>query len=1136
MTTNFTFLKDSFLSAFYLNALEAERHAITAPVTSAFYSRLCLEKAVKWLYAEDIDLDEPYQTTLSTLMHERTFQEILPGSIYSEIHYIRKEGNRAVHGKRVSSQISVASLGYLHRFLTWMYRIYNEDRVQTELFDSKLIPTRGYAEKNASKLQELQKEYEQKEKALQTEREENLKLKEKVAELEARQAQTKKVKQKNESLPPPPEPFNEKETRRIFIDAMLREAGWDAAAVNVSEYTVVGMPLRVNKSGKGKADYVLWGDDGLPLAVIEAKKTSVNAYQGQHQAELYANCLENMHGRRPIIFFTNGFETWLFDDSFSIPRKVEGIYTKKELQRLINRRKSRLDLRKYEAKEEIAGRPYQIEALRRVADAYVGEENGQLRGKKREALLVMATGAGKTRTAASITDMLTKCKWAKRILFLADRNALVVQAMRSFAKMLPNLPGIDLTKTKDDPNARLVFSTYPTIMNRIDSSRTDEERFYGIGHFDLIIIDEAHRSVYQKYKAIFDYFDAMLLGLTATPKSEEGNRDTYQLFNCEEHNPTFAYELNQAVSDGYLVPPNGKPVDLGFMRRGISYEDLSAGEKEEYESTFRDEYGNIPEAIDSTAIHNWLYNADTIDKMLDYLMTKGTKVEGGDKIGKTIIFAQNRTHSLEIQKRFDKQFPTLGGKFLKGVDHTDKYAQDTIDNFSVKENNPQIVVSVDMLDTGIDVPEIVNLVFFKSVYSSSKYWQMIGRGTRLCPDLFAPGEDKTHFNIFDFCGNFEFFKHNPDGINATVPKGLSQRIFENRIEIAQLIRRDKQEELYDYRKELLDGSQAEVANLFEQRENFRIKMSLEYIDNYRKRSIWNKLTPQDVSEIFQHIAPLVKLADGDEKAKRFDVMLLELEKAHLEQNQSYADTLIRKVVRVVSGLQDIDHLPQIAPHKALIDATQKEEFWTSVGIADLEKIRENLRSLIKHIEKEKQRIVYTNFQDSIGEKLEEVELLGGYTQMENYRQRVERYVRENQNHITVRKLRTNQPITPEELVALEKLLFEESKIGGREEYNKEFNNMELGKFVRSVVGMDVKAVNDAFGVWLQKTDLRGDQITFIKTIVDHFVQNGMLEKRKLAKSPFTDIHSMGIFGVFEEKEYTDIVRIIDMVNGNAAVG
>ena len=464
-----------------------------------------------------------------------------------------------------------------------------------------------------------------------------------------------------------------------------------------------------------------------------------------------------MKGQRPIIFYSNGFETYLWDDQFSPEREVQGFFTKDELARLIERRDpsdGRQDLRQFKVNQEIAGkgRPYQLEAIARVAENSVkavsktdakGNTIEVLRSGSRQSLLVMATGSGKTRVSAAITDMMTKCNWAKRILFLADRNALVTQAKNNFNTYLPHLSAIDLTKEKEDNETRVVFSTYPTIMNRIDGRRDDEERFYGVGHFDLIIIDEAHRSVYQKYKAIFSYFDAMLVGLTATPKNEVGH-DTYGLFGIEDNNPTFAYELDKAVAQGFLVPPKAMSVPLKFVREGIRYKDLSEEEQEQYEEKFGDPTENeAPEEISSAAINSWLFNTHTVDQVLNHLMTNGIKVEGGDKLGKTIIFAKSHDHAIFIEERFTKNYPEYAGKFLRVIDNYETKAQDLLDVFvdEYEENDPQIAVSVDMMDTGVDAPRVVNLVFFKQVKSSTKFWQMIGRGTRVCIGLFRLNED-----------------------------------------------------------------------------------------------------------------------------------------------------------------------------------------------------------------------------------------------------------------------------------------------------------------------------------------------------------------------------------------------------------
>lgn len=1133
MPSNFQFLRSEWAPLFK-NAQQAELHATTAPVTSAFYGRLTLEMTVDWMFENDGDLDEPYEHSLSARMYAPSFKELVPQSIYREITYVRKEGNNAVHGRRISPYVSMASLKYLHRFLIWIAELYSEETPEIVPFDEAFIPTRGFAQKKVEELQRLQLQFEQQQQALKKEQEKLLQKDAEIEKLKAQLAATKTIKEQHKHIPLPASPFSEAETRTLFIDAMLREAGWDPAGPKVAEYPLSGIPKHINKTGRGYADYVLWGDDGLPLAVLEAKQTQLEVYRGQHQSEVYANCLEQMHGQRPIIFFTNGFETWLWDDQFYPPRQVHGFYTKEELRLLIQRRKNRKDLRKATVNKTIAGRHYQIEAIRRVAEAYCGEMDGQLKGAGRAALIVMATGAGKTRVSAAIVDLLTKSNWAKRVLFLADRNALVTQAKNRYKELLPHLSSIDLTKEKEDDTTRLVFSTYPTIMNRIDSARSDDERFYGVGHFDLIIVDEAHRSIYQKYQAIFAYFDALLLGLTATPR-DEADRDTYELFDCEVHNPTAFYELDEAVRDQFLVPPQGKSVDLGFVKRGIKYEELSDADKLKYEETFRDEAGGVPSEINAAAINQWLFNADTIDKVLDHLMTYGLKVEGGDKLGKTIVFARNHNHAIEIQRRFNKQYPLHSGKFLKVIDNYDKFAQQSIDDFSIANKYPQVAVSVDMLDTGIDVPEIVNLVFFKPVYSSAKYWQMIGRGTRLCPDIFGPGQPKENFYIFDFCGNFEFFGHHPDGLTSAVPESLSQKIFKSRLELAQLIGRKKLQDQETYRKALLDLCQQEVAKLFDQRDNFRIKMALGYVDKYRHRYKWDDLKQHHISEIFEHVAPLVKLSDDDEKAKRYDLLLLRLQLALLE-NLPERDALVQRIVNLSRKLKSLENIPRVKQQIALIDATLKGEFWQQIDLDRLENVRSNLRDLIRLIPKDDLPIYKTNFQDTI-DGSSDVDVMPPYIQMESYKQRVERYIRENQHHITISKLKTNTPITAQELEALENMLFDGSERGSKEDFVREFGAKPLGVFIRSIVGLDKEAANQAFAGFIQTGNLSADQMNFIKSIIDHLTINGTIDKRMLMNPPFTDLHYMGILGVFEEEEAMELVKVIDGVNENAwAVG
>lgn len=486
-----------------------------------------------------------------------------------------------------------------------------------------------------------------------------------------------------------------------------------------------------------------------PLAVIEAKRTCVDVSKGRQQAKLYADLLEQKYKRRPVIFLTNGFETHIIDGQYP-ERKCSVIYSKRDLEKWFNLLTMRTSLKHVAVDKNIAGRYYQESAVKAVCDS-LDEKN------RRKALLVMATGSGKTRTVIALCDCLLKAGWIKNILFLADRNSLVTQAKRSFVNMLPNLSCTNLVEEKDHYNAHCVFSTYQTMMNCIDTVSDSEGKLFTCGHFDLVICDEAHRSIYNKYKDIFSYFDAPLIGLTATPK-DEIDKNTYEIFELENGVPTFGYDLAQAVKDGYLVDYVSVESKLKFIEQGIVYDELSEEDKRAYEETFEDEHGDLPDFIGSSALNTWIFNEDTIKQVLNILMTEGIKIDYGQKLGKTIIFAKNHDHAEKILEVYNKEYPRLPD-YAKVIDNYMTYAQSAIDEFSDPKKMPQIAISVDMLDTGIDVPEVLNLVFFKKVMSKAKFWQMIGRGTRLCSGLLD-GEDKQRFYIFDFCGNFEFFRMN----------------------------------------------------------------------------------------------------------------------------------------------------------------------------------------------------------------------------------------------------------------------------------------------------------------------------------------------------------------------------------------
>jgi type I restriction enzyme R subunit len=1130
MISNFSFLQPEWEFLFD-QAHEAEKTAITAPVTSAFYSRLCLEITIHWLYENESALTLPYNTSLASLMAERAFCEIIPPSIKSNLDYIRKEGNNAVHTGKSIPRVSMASVRFLYRFLIWFAKMYSENPPDIGEFDESFIPKVGGREKTIAELKNLEQKFAEQ---VELARQERLRRESVEAELEHLRKEILYIqnrKERNQPVSLPPEQYTEAQTRELYIDALLREAGWDTAAINATEYPVTGMPKSVNPNGKGYVDYVLWGDNGRPLAVVEAKKASRNINEGKHQAELYANCLENMTGQRPVIFYTNGFNTELWDDCFYPPRKVHGFYTKDELQALINRRIDRLDPRTVQINNAITDRSYQKHAIKSVLDKFTWTDNGKMKGGSRAALVVMATGTGKTRTVISFIDVLFKAGWIRRVLFLADRNTLVTQAKRSFNKLLPNLSSVDLTKDKEDTNTRLVFSTYPTIMNCIDGVRSGDQRFYSVVHFDLIVIDEAHRSVYQKYKAIFEYFDALMLGLTATPK-DDTDHDTYQLFEEEFKNPTYHYELDEAVSEGFLVPYNGKKIDIGFMSRGIKYDDLPQHEKIIYEETFRDESGYFPKEIDSTALNNWLFNENTVDKVLDYLMVNGIKTEGGDKIGKSIIFAKSHLHAEFIEKRFNKMYPQYTNKLLRIIDNYEKYAQDLLDDFSIKEKYPQIAVSVDMLDTGIDVPEIVNLVIFKPVFSRAKFWQMIGRGTRTCIDLFAPGQDKKQFNVFDFCGNFDFFNENPNGRDSGNTDSITARIFKTTVLLAEAFREDPYLDEYHQkvRTEYLDWACKLVQGL--NADNFRVRMNLEFVEKFKHPVKWQNLNEQDRFEILTYLSDLVFIPEPDELARRFDLLMLNFQLAIVEQSptQIRYENAVREIATNLTRLLNIS---EVARAKSLIQAVRTEEFWKDKNHSKLEQIRFAFRDLIKFISKSELIIYQTNFVDEVIKVTDVNEAAGGYHRSDLYIQKVETYIRNNQNHFAIQKLRNNIPLNTNDLNELERMLFIDSQICTKEDFVKHYGTKPLGVFIRSLLGMDAEATSKAFSEFLDQGNLNSAQIQFIRTIIVHFKNNGILELPHLSEPPFTEINDQGLFGLFADEDQDRIIRIIENVNSNA---
>ena len=1140
--SNFAFLQAEF-STIYESATKAVDAVHSDPRTACFYARRALELTVNWLYKYDDSLELPYQDNLSSLIHEPTFKNLVGEAIFNKARVLIKLGNQAVHSTRpISVNDAINAVRELFHVAYWLAHTYGRSSKPNSglTFNSDALPkTAPVPKQTIEQLQKLETQLRDRDEKLSTLLADKNALDEELKQLRVQLAAVKKAS----VTQPDTHDYSEAQTRDIFIDLLLKEAGWNLDQPRDREFPVTGMP---NSSNQGFVDYVLWGDDGKPLVVVEAKRTRNDPRTGQQQAKLYADCLENQFNQRPVIFYSNGYEHWLWDDTNYPPRQVQGFYKKTELQLLIQRRSTRKSLAAGTINPNIVGRYYQTRAIRRITEALETD-------KDRKALIVMATGAGKTRTAIALVDMLMRCNWVKRVLFLADRVALVNQAINVFKKHLPDAAPVNLV-TEKDTEGRVFACTYPTMMGLINDTRDGQRRF-GVGHFDLIIIDEAHRSVFQKYRTIFNYFDSVLLGLTATPK-DEIDRNTYGLFELENGVPTDAYSLEDAVKDGYLVPLKAVSVPLKFQRQGINYGELSEAEREEWDALEWDTEGNAPERVEAEAVNKWLFNKDTVDKVLEHLMTRGLKVAGGDRLGKTIIFAKNQDHAEFIAQRFNANYPHLKGEFARVITFKTSYAQSLIDNFSQKDKEPHIAISVDMLDTGIDVPEVVNLVLFKIVRSKTKFWQMIGRGTRLCPDLFGLGQDKEFFYLFDYCQNLEFFQHNSETVNAPITKSLGQQLFTARLElIGELDKRQpgnppinpaKLNQLQEYqaaskepstdaelRQELANLLYTEVAAM--NTENFIVRPKQRFVEKYVNSAAWASLSIDDFLELSQEIAGLPsQLETETEEIKRFDVLVLKLQLAILRSDSTFK-RLQEQVKSLAGMLEEKSAIPFVQEQLALIQDVQTDEWWQDVTLPMLEVLRKRLRGLIKLIEKQKRQPIYTDFEDVMGDEI--IVELPGFTALDNFekfRAKARAFLRSHEDHVVIFKLRTNKQLTPSDLSELEKILLE-NKLGVEEDIDRAKEESHgLGLFVRSLVGLDREVAKQELAKFISGKNLNSNQIEFVDMIVNYLTAHGAMDAAILYESPFTDITPQGPEGLFTSTQVDELFSILEEVSTRAA--
>ena len=1101
--TNFDFLKNySEFECFANIAIQAEELYPKYLDSSVASCHRALEASIKWMFSVDkmlVTWRNPETVTLSNLMHTYQFRDLIGRDLFEKINFIRKKGNDVKH--KLNIQITKGQcevcLKNLFEFLDYISCLYIKGYEQQKYVVAYLD--------NDNETVNVD----------QPQREEEVSYQKLLIQNKDKEETYTEERLKNKEKYNPPHEITEYETRKIYIDDMLSDGGFRLGKDWLEEYEIGEMP---NNAGKGFADYVLFDDFNVPLAVVEAKRYSVDPATGRRQAKLYADFLEKKYGRRPIVFLTNGFDTRIIDNDYN-EREISAIYSKKDLEKQF--KLNRNEIKNFKINDLITDRYYQKEAIQRVCEDFSK--------KRRKALLVMATGSGKTRTVASLIDVLQQVNWVENILFLTDRTALITQAKRAFTQYLPNLTLTNLVSDDYDPHARCIFSTYQTMINKIDELKDEHGRVFSPGHFDLIIIDEAHRSIYKKYKDIFMYFDSLIIGLTATPK-DEVVKNTYDEFGLEKGIPTYAYELEQAVKDKWLVDYKTIEVTTKFVSDGISYDNLSDAEKEEYEETFVEEDGMIPDKICNTDINEWVFNKDTIKKVINELMTKGLRVDCNTKVGKTIIFAENHKHAEAIFREFNQEYPELKS-FVEVIDNTIKYSQSLIDDFSEKDKMPQIAISVDMLDTGIDVPEILNLVFFKKVYSKSKFHQMIGRGTRLCPGLID-GEDKKGFIIFDFCDNFNFFRMNKKTAESGLQGTLQSNLINVKTEIVYKLQEpDFKEEIYvELRKALVKEITESIQKI--EISSFRAKQHLKAINEFIEVYRYNYLSYQDVITIKDEIAPLIEATDEQYYTIHFDYLIYVIELAYLKKCN--ATRQVNTVIKLAKNLSNISNIVDIQRKQELLDSIINTDYIKKGDIGVLEYIRTELRNLMKYVTKSVRDIKFTNFSDEIL-KIEENEGLQLQSNsLDDYKKKFESYLKEHQNDECIKKIKNNEVLTEKDIKELDEIV--NKTLGSKETYEKGYEGKPLTALIRSINGLDMNVAKILFSQFLDEKKYNANQIYFINQIIEYIVENGYMEDITILKSaPFNSYGSLVELYGNDMNVFYEIKQIITNINERAGV-
>ncbi len=1104
----------------------AEEYAISDPQSALVKLRCFAEKVVGYLYKE---LSLPVLPT-SNIFDKLTaddFTSAVPRLITDKLHAIRKSGNQAAHEGKVDQQQAIWILKESYFVASYLFMAYaNGTQQECPEFKApeQTQPTNQsdaqFAKKNKQLTQQLAENQARLKRAL-----DELE----AAELAQKQAQQQaaklkqtidaekltQVKTRNEQIVNSSFNFNEHETRKRIIDLDLRNAGWNVALDDESTEDV-GKEVKVTDqpttTGVGYVDYVLWDDDGKPLAVIEAKRTRENIEKGRQQATLYANALEKQYGQRPVIFYSNGWDIKILDDAQGYnSRGLYGYYSKDSLQYLIKQRSLKKDLNKTPIDTAVAGRLYQMETITRVCERFSD--------KHRKALIVQATGTGKTRVSIALAKRLLDAGWAKRVLFLCDRKELRKQAGNAFSEHTKEPVHIVGKSAKNTAaSARVFIATYPGMLRIMNT--------YDVGHFDLIVADESHRSIYNIYGDIFKYFDALEVGLTATPV-EMVSRSTCDLFGCDYKMPTANYPLEDAIEQGNLVPYKIVSYTTQFLREGIKKDNLTDEQIAQLE-----EQGIDPNELDFDAkqIDEAIKNKDTNRLILRNLMEKGLRDKDGQLPGKTIIFARNIAHAELLAQLFSELYPQHGANFCRVIHSKYERAEELIDDFkSSDETSMRIAVSVDMLDTGIDVPECVNLVFAKPIKSKVKFWQMIGRGTRLCENLYGPGKHKTHFLIFDHWANFEYFDENPEEEDVKQAKSLLQKLFEARVTLAQTALKKANMDVFDQAIKLIHDDICLLPM-----ESISVRDNWQVVETYKDLKRLNQFAPQTVSDLLEKVAPLMQWRNimGQSEAYKFDSELTTIQTLLLT-DASQIDLAKQSIMNKVESLQM--HLNEVRSKAPAIADIQTEQYWQYLTHAALEQSRINLRSII-HLRNKSVKPPTSDFVLDIKEDTNQIKEADRLTKIVSidyqiYRQEVEKTLTPLfETDSVLKKIRSGEPVTEADLAQLSSLVHTQNPsvdLNTLKEFFPE-STASLDKILRTIVGMDKNAIEQSFTTFVQQihTHVNAKQQRFIGMLKNHLIRHGAIEIAQLYDAPFTQIHDMGLDGVFSQQQADVIEQFI----------